>query len=171
MSRLSPEQFDKALQGSRLSARSRDLARAILVDGVGPSQAADAAGMARQQAHQVKESVLARHSAIAHPEGSVKVSAQEFLHATEHRDTLLRAFRAELLKLARAGYPVAVMVQYLKANSITATPAEIQRVLGPLRRSKVPDVPQAPARRITAKVAQREDSRSRQPKGRRRKDG
>ena len=167
MSRLSPEQFERAVQGSRLSERSRELARSVLVDGVALSQAAEAAEVSRQQAYQVKERVLARHLA-AGTAGRVKVSAEEFMQGRPHRDALLRAFRGELTKLARAGYPVQVMVQYLKANAVSASAEEIERVLAPLRRPK--PAPPLAAEGAATKAALHEDRRPRQPEGRRRKD-
>jgi hypothetical protein len=124
---LTPEQFERALKGNReLAPHVRQMAYAMLVEGVPTGRAAAAAGVKDEQASTTKRRVLNWHMAAEHR----KVSAEDFMAAKPLREALLDALRPDLVKLQRAGYPASAMVEFLAQNDVQATPEEVQQMLG-----------------------------------------
>lgn len=114
---LSAEEFEKVAQTcSRWSARSLDVARALLVDGVKLSVVAAKQEMKPQQASVIRSRFQDRATLA----GLKKVSASEFMaNESPQTDAALAAFKTELLKLSRANYSTEQMLLYLAQNNFT----------------------------------------------------
>jgi hypothetical protein len=124
---LTPEQFNRALQGRRdMKPHLRQMAYAMLVEGVPTGKAAEAAGVHQPQASRTKNRVLEWHMAAQ----GLKVSAEEYMARKPLRNAQMDALRPELAKLQRAGYPVTAMVEFLAQNDVEATEEEVQQMLG-----------------------------------------
>jgi hypothetical protein len=124
---LTPEQFERALRGKRdMKPHLRQMAYAMLVEGVPTGKAAEAAGVQQPQASRTKNRVLEWHMAAQ----GIKVSAEEFMARKPLRNAQLEALQPELVKLQRAGYPITAMVEFLAQNDVQATSEEVQQMVG-----------------------------------------
>jgi type II secretory pathway component PulF len=130
-------QFERALQGRRdMQPRLRQMAYAMLVEGVPTGRAAEAAGVKQPQASRTKARVLEWHmQAQGIVAQDVKVSAEEFMARKPLRTAQLEALRPELAKLQRAGYPLCAMLEFVAANDVQATAEDVQKMLGPISTS------------------------------------
>jgi hypothetical protein len=104
----------------------RQMAYAMLVEGVPTGKAAEAAGVQQPQASRTKNRVLEWHMAAQ----GIKISAEEFMARKPLRNAQLEALQPELLKLQRAGYPITAMVEFLAQNDVQATSEEVQQMVG-----------------------------------------
>jgi hypothetical protein len=146
--RLTRAQFDRAVADSRLEAGSLAAGRAVLVEGRSAPEVAREAGLTRQRVHAIKARILKLHEAAS----VVKVTAAQYMASRPRREEVLAAFAGELRRLVARGRGVDEMRQYLLANDVKATAAEIEAMLS------------------EKKGRSHEDGGVRKPKGRRRKD-
>jgi hypothetical protein len=123
---LTPEQFEAAVaKGGTMQEHTIRLARRMLVDGIPTSTAAQEADVKPPQASTLKRRILELHLAAQ----AVKVSAEQFMLQQPPRNVRLAALRPELVKLQRAGYTLAQLVEFLAVNDIEATSEEITAIL------------------------------------------
>lgn len=58
------DEFERAVAATRLRARARRMARAVLVEGIGQTEAAAREGVTRQLAHDAVQRVLVQHQRL-----------------------------------------------------------------------------------------------------------
>src|SRR5687768_13046682 len=100
--RLTQEQFEQAVRGSRMKSGAVKAGRRLLVDGEAPNVVAQELQISRQRAHAIKARILERYKATS----LVKVTAEEYMVEKPQREALLATFAGELLQLQRHGYTV-----------------------------------------------------------------
>jgi hypothetical protein len=126
MGAVSDEEFQKVAAGLRWSDRNLRAARAVLVDGRTPHEAAGATDMSEQQASVVKRRFMKRVLAGR----AMKVSPDAYLASRPVAAASLTLLRAALLELRRHGLSDEQLIDYLAQNDVKATVAELRAEIG-----------------------------------------
>ena len=139
------EEFDRvaALHCAGWEARSIAAVRCLLVDGERLSEVANKFGMSPQQAVVLRTRFLDRVATAA----VVKLPASEFMRevAPAHEDKL-KPFTKDVKRLLRRGYSRDQIVEFLMANQISVTVAELNTFLGAMNENASPGKPKGRGR-------------------------
>jgi hypothetical protein len=103
----------------RWGKRAIDVARALLVDGAGLTDAADQSGMSRQQANVIRNRFLDKADHWRQKE------LRKFMAREAPESATIARHALEIIQLRDSGYSDEQIVAYLALQNIKTTPAKI----------------------------------------------
>lgn len=124
--RMNAIQFERVASKCRWSERSLGVAKALIVDGVSLSMAAEAHTMSPQQASVIRARFLAK---------AEKMRVDEFMRREKPRlsVSILEPFSTQMQTLRDKGYTIDQIVAFLKENGVSTSPTTVQTFLRSLR--------------------------------------
>lgn len=125
---MAADEFERVASTCRWSTRSLNVARALLVDGKTPAEAAQAQTpvMTPQQANVLKKRFQEKALAV----DKKKVSAADFMKTVKpESDVALEPFRRELVQLRKNGYTNEQLLLYLVENGIDISEPALDQFL------------------------------------------
>ncbi len=126
---VSAEDFDHIakLHCRRWEDRSLDVVRAILVDLMTVTDAAEKFGMTRQQANVLRTRFIERMEKAA----AVKLPAEQFMRKVLPANAVsLDTFKDDIRQLVKRGYSKEQIAEFLRANDVRVSERELSTFLG-----------------------------------------